>query len=153
MIPADFGPAFQQFIVKFPFTSAKRIVTHFLVTSLTIKEIMHQDLRMRRFKRKWLPNLLTEDQNKSRVNCSRSLLQILQNLVDHQFNGITTGDESWFSYVLDSPEMFAGSRDKVSPKVRQEIARKNYGHNFSHQEEFSFWTPCQNELNSFETTF
>jgi len=56
----DLAAAGEHFIAMFPFSSAKRIASHFRVTYPTAKEMMHRNLGMRRFKRKSQPHLLTE---------------------------------------------------------------------------------------------
>ena len=41
----------------------------------TIHSILHEDLQMRNLAARWVPHLLTDEQKKWRVDCSRQLLQ------------------------------------------------------------------------------
>jgi hypothetical protein len=41
---------------------------------------------------------------------------------EHNFEGIATGDESWFQYSSYSDSIFAGSRESVVPRIRQDIS-------------------------------
>jgi hypothetical protein len=48
---------------------------------------------------------------------SNELLQILNNLEADPFNGIITGDESWFHCLYESSAMFAKSPGDVIPRT------------------------------------
>jgi hypothetical protein len=39
----------------------------------------------------------------------------------YDFDGIATGDESWFHYYYEPCEMFAASRENVTPFVRPQL--------------------------------
>jgi hypothetical protein len=52
------------------------------------------------------------------------MLRILQGLEASQFEGIATGDESWFRYSYPSSRMFARSPAVVIPRTRQAIGAK-----------------------------
>jgi hypothetical protein len=41
-------------------------------------------------------------------------LTILANLAEKSFQGIITGDESWFAYLIESDAMFASSLAEVT---------------------------------------
>jgi hypothetical protein len=41
--------------------------------------------------------------------------------VDNYFDGVVTGDESWFVYIYPSDHMFAAGRNEVVPKEKQMI--------------------------------
>jgi hypothetical protein len=41
---------------------------------------------------------------------------------EHNFNGIATGDESWFPYSSYSDSMGASSRESVVPRIRRDIS-------------------------------
>jgi hypothetical protein len=73
---------------------------------------------------------------KPRAKCCRFFLQILQNLTDHEFDGITLIDDLWFSNLLDSLEMFVKSRDESIPRVRQGIVKEILWWEFFHFKEF-----------------
>jgi hypothetical protein len=59
------------------------------------------------------------------VETSNELLQILNDLQADSFDGITTGDDSWFHYLYDSSAMSATSPDDVIPRTRKQIGVKN----------------------------
>jgi hypothetical protein len=52
---------------------------------------------------------------------SEMLLDILQLYAEHNFEGITTGDESWFLYTTYGDSMFTASAREVVPRTRQNI--------------------------------
>jgi hypothetical protein len=51
----------------------------------------------------------------TKFEASNELLQILNDLETDSFGGITTGDESWFHHLYESPAMFAKSPGDVMP--------------------------------------
>jgi hypothetical protein len=53
-----------------------------------------------------------------RVNLPRALVYLLQQLQRFDFEGRTTGDESWFRCEHEYDSMFAPSRDIVLPRLR-----------------------------------
>jgi hypothetical protein len=52
------------------------------------------------------------------------LLDMLQLYTEHNFEGITTGDESWFLYTAYGVSMFATSAREVVPRTKQNISAK-----------------------------
>jgi hypothetical protein len=65
-----------------------------------VKEILRRELGPKQFSRRWVPHLLSDDQKKVRVNASRKLLSLVGMYAQHNFERITTGDESLFQYSL-----------------------------------------------------
>jgi hypothetical protein len=59
-----------------------------------------------------------------RVEVSTQLVQILNDLEADSFDGITTGDESWFQYLYESSAMFVKSPRDVISRTRKEIGVK-----------------------------
>jgi hypothetical protein len=57
----------------------------------------------------------------ARVEALNELLQILNDLEADSFDGITTGDQSWFHYLYESSVMFSKSPGDVTPRTRKEI--------------------------------
>jgi hypothetical protein len=51
-------------------------------------------------------------------------LDMLQLSAEHNFEGITTGDESWFLYTTYEDSMFAISAREVVPRTKQNIYAK-----------------------------
>jgi hypothetical protein len=55
---------------------------------------------------------------------SEMLFAMLQSYAEHNFEGITTGDESWFLYTTYGDSMFATSAREVVPRTKQNISAK-----------------------------
>jgi transposase len=55
-------------------------------------------------------------------NQSEMLLDMLQLYAEHNFEEITTGDESWFLYTTYGDSMFAISAREVVPRTKQKIS-------------------------------
>jgi hypothetical protein len=55
---------------------------------------------------------------------SEMLFDMLQLYSEHNFEGITTGDESWFLYTTYGDSMFATSVMEVVPTTKQNISAK-----------------------------
>jgi hypothetical protein len=91
---------------------------------ITGKEIVSRDLCLRKFTRREVPQTLSDPQNVKRVETSIELLHILNELEVDSFDGITTGDESWFQYLYESSAMFAKSPHDVTPRRRTGIGVK-----------------------------
>jgi hypothetical protein len=114
-------PALQRFLKKFPFTSARIMARHFSLDRAAIKSILDRELGLRKFTRRWEPHILSAEQKLRRVTESQSLFAIRANFAEKNFQGIITGDESWFASLIESDEMFASSPAEVTPKVRSLI--------------------------------
>jgi hypothetical protein len=61
-----------------------------------MKDILQSDLGMKKVSRCWASQLLSEAQKTARVEISKEMLRILQDSEEKNFEGIVTGDESWF---------------------------------------------------------
>jgi hypothetical protein len=55
---------------------------------------------------------------------SEMLLEMLQLCAEHNFEGITTGDESWFFYTTYGDSMFAMPAREVVPRTKQNSSAK-----------------------------
>jgi hypothetical protein len=71
-----------------------------------------------------VPHTLSGTQKVKRVEASTELLQILNDLEADSFDGIATGDESWFQYLSESSPMFAKSPGNLTPRTSQGIGVK-----------------------------
>jgi hypothetical protein len=100
------------------------IAKHFLVKHHTVKEILQRELGTRKVSRRWVPHSLTSAQNVARVEASIEMLRILQKSEANDFDGITTGKESWFQDIYPSSEILARSPADVIPRTRQGIGAK-----------------------------
>jgi hypothetical protein len=66
---------------------------------------------------------LSDAQKVARVGAAK-MLRILQQSETNDFNGIATGDESWFQRTTSSSNMFARSAADVIPRTRQAVGAK-----------------------------
>jgi hypothetical protein len=85
------GPAHRSFLKNFPFASARVRAGDLSVDRATIKSILDRELGLRRSTRRWIPHILSAEQKLRRVTESQSLLTILANLTEKNFQGIITG--------------------------------------------------------------
>ena len=65
-------------------------------TSLsTVHLILKKHLKVRKIFARWVPHLLTDEQNRQRVKVAKKLLQMFQTCDKKQFANVVTGDENW----------------------------------------------------------
>jgi hypothetical protein len=98
----DWAEPFRLFIQNYSFAGACMLSRHFSVCAITAKEIFVRDLGLKKFTQRWVPHTLSDPQQVTRVETSNELLQILNDLEADSFDGITTGNESWFHYLYES---------------------------------------------------
>jgi hypothetical protein len=103
--PLTLGLQVEPFLQKYLFASARIIAKHFLTTASIVKEILQRELRMRKFSRRWAPHSSSDAQKVARVEATKETLSILQKSETNDFDGIATGDESWFEYTTESSKM------------------------------------------------
>jgi hypothetical protein len=87
-----------------------------------VKEILRRELGLKKSSRRSVARLLSDDQKKLRVDASRKFFSLLGMSAEHHFEGITTGDESWFQCSFYSDSMFARSRESIVPKIRRDFS-------------------------------
>ena len=90
-----------------PFLSAKYIASELGVSANSIKAILFNDLVLKKYRRRWIPHFLSENDKEKRVEYSKLILDELIKARKNFFNIIMTGDESWFFYEYDYKEMYA----------------------------------------------
>jgi hypothetical protein len=100
------GPVLKKVLDKYPFASAKVLSRHFEISSPSVKEILHRELGLKKYSRRWAPYGLSEGQKKCRVDQSEMRLDMLQLYAEHNFERITTGDELWFLYTTYRDNVF-----------------------------------------------
>jgi hypothetical protein len=71
------APQLWAFMQKYPFTSARIIAHHFLMTVPTIQDILQRELEMRKVSRRWVPHFLSPAQKVARVEASKTILRVL----------------------------------------------------------------------------
>jgi hypothetical protein len=96
---------------------------HFGVCATTVKDILARDLGLKTFTRRWPSYTVRPTKNEERrgINCA---VTDLNDLEADSFDGIATGDESWFQYLCESSAMFAKSPGDVTPRTSQGIGMK-----------------------------
>jgi hypothetical protein len=53
-----------KFLERYPFSSARAIWRHFRSSPPTVKEILGRELGLKKFSRRWVPHVLSEDQKR-----------------------------------------------------------------------------------------
>jgi transposase len=118
------GPQLEAMMYKYPFTSARVIAQHFLMTVPTIKDILQGELGIKKFSRRWVPHFLSPAPKVAHVEALKTILRVQKDPESNDFEGIATGDESWFRYCYPSSTMFALAPSDVIPRARQTIGAK-----------------------------
>jgi hypothetical protein len=58
-----------------------------------VNEILRRELGLKTFSRRWIPQLLSDDQNELPVDASQKSLSLLGMYAERHFEGIAAGDE------------------------------------------------------------
>jgi hypothetical protein len=82
-----------------------------------MKGFLARDLRLQKFTRRWVLHTLSDTQKIKRFKASTELTQILNDLEVDSFDGIRTGDKSWFQYCIESLAMSAKSPGDVVARM------------------------------------
>jgi hypothetical protein len=90
------GRQVEAFPQKHPFASPRMIAKPFLTTAPAVKESLQRELEMRKFSRRWVPHSLNHAQKAARVETAKEMPRVLHESETNDFDGIATGDESWF---------------------------------------------------------
>jgi hypothetical protein len=86
---------------------------------------------MRKFSRRWELHFLSPAQKVARVETSKTILWVLQDAESNDFEGIATGDESWFRHCYPSSTMFARAPSEGIPRTQQTIGARKQQLRFS----------------------
>jgi hypothetical protein len=97
---------------------------HFSMDRATIKSIPDRELGLRKFTRRWMPHIRSTEQKLRRVAESQNLLTVLAHFSEKSFQEIIRGDESWFTYLIESEAMFTSSPVEMTATVRPSISCK-----------------------------
>jgi hypothetical protein len=87
----------------------------------TCLRVLHDNLHLEKLNSRYVPHSLEADQNLSRVELSRELLQILEQDQQYEFEHIFTGDKSWFFF-----EYFHHSCRAENPDHLPEIPKQKF---------------------------
>jgi hypothetical protein len=63
------------------------------------------------------------------------MLRILQESETNDFDGIATGDESWFQHTTAFSKMLARSGEDIIPRTGQAVGAENHDHSVLHRKE------------------
>jgi hypothetical protein len=80
----------------------------------------------------------------ARVRAAKETLRILQELEMNDFDGITTGDESWFQHATASSKMFARLTVDVIPRTQQAVGAKRLCSRCFHRKE-TYYVRCSSK--------
>jgi hypothetical protein len=72
-----------------------------------------------------VPHFLSPAQKIARVEASKTILRVLWDTESNDFEGIATGDGSWFRHCYPSLTMFARAPSEAILRTRQKIGAKN----------------------------
>jgi hypothetical protein len=81
----DISECLRAFLDKFPFAIANVMSKYFRIVREAIMEILQLDLGLQKFSRRWVPRQLSSSQKAGRVNRSRALSHLLQQLQPFDF--------------------------------------------------------------------
>ena len=68
------------------------------ISLLTAQLILKKHLKVGKIFARWVPHLLTDEQNRQRVKVAKKLLQMFQTCDKKQFANVVTGDETCVYY-------------------------------------------------------
>jgi hypothetical protein len=82
---------------------------------------LHDTLDLKKFHLRWVPHALSSNQKSERVSDSRLLLAALDQNEATLFQGVITGDESWFFLYYPRDSIWVPSRDDLSDRIKQKF--------------------------------
>ena len=78
--------------------TARDIARKVGISLSTVHHILKKHLKVRKIFARWVPHLLTDEQNRKRVKVAKKLLQMFQACDKKQFANVVTGDENLVYY-------------------------------------------------------
>jgi hypothetical protein len=112
------GEILRKFLARYSVASTKVMFYHFGMGPPTVKEVLSRELGFRKYAGRWVPHLLDDAQKRRQRASAIKLLESLRGWGAYDFDGIATGDGSWFRYHYELCQVFAGSREKVASFVQ-----------------------------------
>ena len=107
-----------------PNSSVRVISCGLTLPRSTVYDILTKNLGLRKFKSKWIPHMLTDEQKSRRISLSRDLLSILSGMSERKLCSVITADESWFHLTTDRDGRWAERPEDVPPRVKGDFPRK-----------------------------
>ena len=86
--------------------------------------ILKKHLKVRKIFARWVPHLLTDEQNRQREKVAKNMLQMFQTCDKKQFANVVTGDENWIYYF--EPVRKFSNKIWASKQSRRPIISKRY---------------------------
>ena len=111
---------------NFPFFSIREIARETNIPKTTVYRILRQELGYVLKHLKWIPHFLNPSQKVSRVQLSQSLLKVLQEASQSNYQFFMTGDESWFYLTTNHETQWLPLSEKPSKKIKTTIGVKKY---------------------------
>jgi histone-lysine N-methyltransferase SETMAR len=115
-------PMIREILADEPFSSTRSLAEDLGKPRETIRVILITRMGLRKFKCRWIPHALTDDQKKMRVSCALAMLSRLT--VRDGIKNTITGDESWFYLEIPATGQWADSPENVQKNVQKNIASK-----------------------------
>ena len=91
----------------------------------TVHLILKKHLKVQKIFARWVPHLLTDEQNRQRVKVAKKLLQMFQTCDKKQFANVVTGDENWV-YYFESVRKFSNKIWASKHSRRPIIAKRSF---------------------------
>ena len=94
----------------------------------TVQLILKKHLKVRKIFARWVPHLLTDEQNRRRVKVAKKLLQMFQTCDKKQFTNVVTGNETcvyFFEHVRNvSNKIWATKHSKRRIVVKRSLSAR-----------------------------
>jgi len=111
-----------QMLADEPFHSTRSIAQSLSVSRETVRDVLKNKLKLRKFKCKWIPYQLTETRKKHRVHLASLLHSSLENM--EILEKTITGDQAWFYFDNPADEQWAASPEDVQRNASRTLQSK-----------------------------
>ena len=102
--------------------SVKDIASCTGISEGSVQTILKKRLALRKVCARWVPHLLTEEQNTQRLKCARELLETYKGCNSWVISNLLTGNETWVH--MFEPQRRADKQWKRKDKKRPCIAKR-----------------------------